>query len=95
MLYHLTKAGGDLGLRLFGRADVIADEPIWRDGEVVGWVTSGGYAHYTGHSVALGYVYAAARDTAAAYEIEIIGERRPSQVPTEALYDPGTEQIRS
>ena len=27
-------------------ADVIGDEPVWHDGEVVGWITSGGYAHY-------------------------------------------------
>ena len=26
-------------------ADVIGDEPIWHDGAVVGWVTSGGYGH--------------------------------------------------
>ena len=39
-------------------ADVIGDEPIWRDGKVVGWVTSGGYAHASKASVALGYVEA-------------------------------------
>ena len=27
-------------------ADVIGDEPIWHDGAVVGWVTSGGYLHH-------------------------------------------------
>ena len=37
-------------------ADVIGDEPIWHDGEVVGWVTSGGYGHHVGRSIALGYV---------------------------------------
>jgi dimethylglycine dehydrogenase len=37
-------------------ADVIGDEPIWHDGEVVGWVTSGGYGHYVKESIALGYV---------------------------------------
>ena len=37
-------------------ADVIGDEPIWHDGSVVGWVTSGAYAHYSQRSLALGYV---------------------------------------
>ena len=39
-------------------ADVIGDEPIWHDGRRgrVGWVTSGAYAHYSGRSLALGYV---------------------------------------
>ena len=40
-------------------ADVIGDEPIWHDGEVVGWVTSGAYAHHSRRSLALGYVPAA------------------------------------
>ena len=37
-------------------ADVIGDEPIWHDGAVVGWVTSGGYGHHVKQSIALGYV---------------------------------------
>ena len=40
-------------------ADVIGDEPIWHDGDVVGWVTSGAYAHHSGVSLAFGYVPAA------------------------------------
>ena len=40
-------------------ADVIGDEPIWHDGAVVGWVTSGGYGHHVKESIALGYVPAA------------------------------------
>ncbi len=39
-----------------GDADVLGDEPIWHDGKVVGWVTSGGYAHYVDKSLAQGYV---------------------------------------
>jgi dimethylglycine dehydrogenase len=37
-------------------ADVLGDEPIWHAGKVVGWVTSGGYAHYVDKSLAQGYV---------------------------------------
>ena len=37
-------------------ADAIGDEPIWHGGKVVGWVTSGGYGHTVGKSIALGYV---------------------------------------
>ena len=32
------------------------DEPIWHDGRVVGWVTSGAYGHSVGRSLALGYI---------------------------------------
>ena len=45
-------------------ADVIGDEPIWHGGEVVGWVTSGGYGHHVKQSIALGYVPAALADPA-------------------------------
>ncbi|WP_413990141.1 GcvT family protein [Labrys okinawensis] len=75
-------------------ADVIGDEPIWRDGKVVGWVTSGGYAHHSKASVALGYVEAAAFDAAAPYEIEIIGERRGAKVAAEPLFDPKGSRMR-
>ena len=37
-------------------ADVIGDEPVWHDGAVVGWITSGGYGHHVKQSIALGYV---------------------------------------
>ncbi len=37
-------------------ADVVAWEPIWLDGAVVGWCTSGGYSHWTGKSVAQGFI---------------------------------------
>ena len=37
-------------------ADVVGDEPIWHGGAVVGWVTSGAYAHYSRRSLAFGYV---------------------------------------
>ncbi len=70
-----------------GDADVIADEPVWRDGEVIGWVTSGGFAHYAGVSVAMGYVQAEAYAADAAYAIEIIGEQRPARLAVEPLYD--------
>ena len=35
-------------------ADVNAYEPIWLDGSVQGFCTSGGYSHHTGKSIALG-----------------------------------------
>ncbi|MEJ1161263.1 GcvT family protein [Prosthecomicrobium sp. N25] len=76
-------------------ADVIGDEPIWRDGRVVGWVTSGGYAHASETSVALGYVEAAAFEAAAGYEIEIIGERRRARVLVEPLFDPAGVRMRA
>jgi dimethylglycine dehydrogenase len=77
-------------------ADVIGDEPIWHDDAVVGWVTSGGYGHHAGASIALGYLPAElASETAdRAFEIEIIGRRRPARIQPEPLVDPAGTRMR-
>ncbi len=78
-----------------GDADVIGDEPIWIDGQVQGWVTSGGYAHHSGASVAQGYVPAAFADMAdAPFEVEVIGERRRASLCPEPLFDPAGARMR-
>ncbi|MEQ1611715.1 MAG: FAD-dependent oxidoreductase, partial [Hyphomicrobiaceae bacterium] len=43
-------------------ADAIGDEAVWKDGKVVGWITSGGYCHHAGCSIAIGYVPAETLD---------------------------------
>ncbi|NNG05032.1 MAG: GcvT family protein [Inquilinus sp.] len=75
-------------------ADAIGDEPIWGGDEVVGWVTSGGYAHHAGASVALGYVRTEAVDAGADYAVEIIGERRPARLQPQPLFDPDAARMR-
>ncbi len=75
-------------------ADVIADEPIWHDGEVIGWVTSGGYAHYVDCSLAQGYVPKELAENGAGFEIEILGERRPATIQHEPLFDPEGLRMR-
>ena len=76
-------------------ADVVGDEPVWYDGEVVGWVTSGGYAHTVGCSVALGYVPSELADPSEWFEIEIIGDRRGAAVQPAPLFDPDGLRMRS
>jgi dimethylglycine dehydrogenase len=78
-------------------ADVLGDEPIWHKGQVIGWVTSGGYGHYVDKSLAQGYVpKELANDTAkSAFEIEILGERRKATIITEPLFDPEAKRMRS
>ncbi|TCT08735.1 dimethylglycine dehydrogenase [Tepidamorphus gemmatus] len=76
-------------------ADVIGDEPVWHDGRVVGWVTSGGYGHYVDASLAQGYVPAHLADGAhGTFEIEIIGERRPARIQPTPLFDPDGLRMR-
>src|SRR5262245_42083791 len=77
-------------------ADVLGDEPIWHDGKVVGWVTSGGYAHYVDKSMAQGYVPGelAGNTGNGSFEIEIIGDRRRATVITEPPCDPQAQRMR-
>lgn len=67
--------------------DVIGDEPIWRADTVIGWVTSGGYAHHSQQSIALGYIELG-QTAAADLAIEILGVRRPVTVIASPLFDP-------
>jgi len=76
-------------------ADAIGDEPVWRDGKVVGWITSGGYAHYVGRSVALGYVPAPLAGERDDFEVEILGDRRRAQLAPQPLLDPQGLRMRS
>lgn len=70
-----------------------------RDGEwaVVGWVTSGGYAHWVQKSVAQGYVPAelAGDESAGLFEIEILGQRRPARINIEPPFDPTGDRMRA
>ena len=81
-------------------ADVIGDEPVWHsgpDGErVVGWITSGGYAHYSGVSLAWGYIPTElAAPGTTGFDIEIIGKRRPARLQLEAILDPAGTRMRA
>jgi len=77
-------------------ADAIGDEPIWHDDKVVGWVTSGGYAHYSNVSVALGYIPTELTAPASngRFEIEIIGRRRPARLQFTPVFDPEGQRMR-
>jgi 4-methylaminobutanoate oxidase (formaldehyde-forming) len=73
-------------------------EPIYRDGELVGNITSGGYGHTLGASVGLGTVInegGVNREFTGSgeYEIEVAGVRVPAQVSTRSMYDPDNKKI--
>jgi dimethylglycine dehydrogenase len=91
-------SGGKLRLRSFvveaKDADVIGDEPIWLDGAVVGWVTSGGFAHNSGASMALGYVPKECADAEGPWQIELLGEMLPARVQHAPIWDANAERMR-
>ncbi|HYL72269.1 MAG TPA: glycine cleavage T C-terminal barrel domain-containing protein, partial [Candidatus Dormibacteraeota bacterium] len=75
-------------------ADASGDEPIWHEGRVVGWVTSGAYGHSVRQSLALGYIPAELAAAEAGFEIEILGERRKALRQTGAVFDPQGKRMR-
>jgi glycine cleavage system T protein len=76
------------------------NEPIWRDGRIVGRVTSGMFGHTLGRPLALGFV--ANPDGLASpewiqagrYELEIAAERFAAQVSLQPFYDPSGRRIK-
>ncbi|WP_419904338.1 GcvT family protein [Kiloniella sp.] len=74
-------------------ADVWGDEPIWHEGKVVGFVTSGGYAHYTQKSVANGFLPTEIALDGVEVEIEVLGVMLKARMFTETLFDPKAERM--
>jgi glycine cleavage system aminomethyltransferase T/glycine/D-amino acid oxidase-like deaminating enzyme len=75
------------------------DEPIWRDGQLVGRTTSGMFGHTVGRAVALGYLeYAGGVNRefveSGTYEIEIACQRHAAQVSLRPFYDPERKRPR-
>jgi len=77
-------------------ADCLGDEPIWMNGEVIGWTTSGGYGHFVEQSLATGYIptkkLADARTNGV--EIELIGEKRKAEIQDDPPFDPEGMRMR-
>ena len=79
-----------------GACDAPYMSTLWRDGEVVGETTSGGWGHRVGASIALAMVRSDLAAPGTALEVEIYGDRRPAVVqPDRPLYDPDNEKLRS
>jgi len=75
------------------------NEPIWRNDEIVGHITSGAYGHSLGACIGLGYVHTdrgiePGDVLDGDYAIEIAGERVPAEVSLQPMYDPKNEKIR-
>jgi len=76
------------------------NEPIWRNGEIVGHITSGMFGHTIGTSLGMGYVKCREGVTAewveaGSYEIEVATERFPARVSIRPFYDPKGLRIKA
>ena len=74
------------------------NEPIVRDGEIVGYLSSGSYGHHLGAAVGMGYVpckgEAAADMLGSTYEIDVAGTRVQAEASLKPLYDPKSERVK-
>ena len=61
---------------------------------MVGYVTSGGYAHYAEKSVALGLVPVESIADGAEFEIEILGDMRKARLIEQPLFDADASRMR-
>jgi 4-methylaminobutanoate oxidase (formaldehyde-forming) len=74
------------------------NEPILRDGQIVGYLSSGNYGHHLGAAIGLGYVpcegETAAEVLASGYEIDVAGTRVTAEASLKPMYDPTSERLR-
>ncbi len=93
------ETGGARALTVFtvagSEVDVIGDEPVYHNGNCVGWITSGGYAHAAGKSVAMGYIPRELVNESNGFEIEILGQIYKAIPQAEPLYDADASLMRA
>ncbi len=75
-------------------ADASGYEPVWADGKLVGFVTSGGYGHTTGKSLAMAMVDADAAAEGNDLAVHVVGVERKAKVIAPSPYDPAGKAMR-
>ncbi|MCC9625981.1 FAD-dependent oxidoreductase [Thalassospira sp. MA62] len=101
----LAKRDGGLARRIMqfrlhdAEPALFHNEPILRDGKIVGHLTSGAYGHHVGSSVGMGYVGCqgeTAKDLlASSYAIDIAGTRVSAHASLRPFYDPSGERLKA
>ncbi len=79
---------------------LLGRETIYRNGERVGWLSSGGWGYTLDTNIGYGYVrnkVGVDRDyvLSGEYELEVATERVPCDVSMDPLYDPGMERVKA
>lgn len=74
------------------------NEPIVRNGDVVGYLSSGGYGHHLGAAIGMGYVpckgETAAEMLESSFEIDVMGTRVKAEAQLKPFYDPTSERVK-
>jgi dimethylglycine dehydrogenase len=75
-------------------ADASGYEPIWQDEQRVGFVTSGGFGHHTGKSLAMGLLNTDVNETDETLMVDVVGKRRSARTLSEPAWDPSGARMR-
>ncbi|MFO8126492.1 FAD-dependent oxidoreductase [Yoonia sp.] len=74
------------------------NEPVVRDGEVVGYLSSGGYGHHLGAAIGMGYVPCKGESVAdllaSDFEIDVMGTRVRAEAQLKPFYDPQSARVK-
>jgi glycine cleavage system aminomethyltransferase T/glycine/D-amino acid oxidase-like deaminating enzyme len=73
---------------------VMGNEPVYCDGEPVGFVTSTAYGYSVGRGASYAWLPPALADLGTSLEIEYFGERLPATVAPDVLFDPEMTRLR-
>jgi len=75
------------------------NEPILRDGEIIGYVSSGAYGHHLGGAMGMGYVPCTSQTAdqllASSYEIDVAGTRVKAEASLKPMYDPTAARVKA
>ncbi len=79
-----------------GEYDAPYMSTVWKDDQVIGETTSGGWGYRVDASIALGMIKVDHSEPGTDVDIEIFGERYPAQVlADQPMWDPANERLRA
>ena len=75
-------------------ADALGYEPVWKDGELIGFVTSGAYGHTLQKSIAMALINSDLAAPGTELSVHIVGRECPASVLAPSPYDPDGKAMR-
>ena len=75
-------------------SDAVGYEPVWAEGQRVGFITSGGYGHCVGKSLAMALVSREVAIPGTALLTHVLGEETRARVIDRSPHDPNGHRMR-
>ena len=75
--------------------DVTYNEAVMKGDKSIGYITSGGFAHFVNKSVAFSYLNTKELNSEKGIQVEINGDLFNCSIIKEPLYDPGGQKMRN